>query len=130
MHRLALLAAVLSFTAAAQDFRPRRSHDERPSRQRVERNRLGQHDFPALLATVHQASFSSDKLAVVELAAQHGRFHAHEVGQLVDAFSFSSDKLRALTLLAPTLIDRENGFQLLNHFSFSSDRTRAAALLR
>jgi hypothetical protein len=87
-------------------------------------------DFAALLEAVNAASFSDEKTGVVATAAQSQTFTVSQVGQLIDAMSFSADKLKTLELTRNRLVDRQNGFKLLEHFTFSADKQKAQALLR
>lgn len=87
-------------------------------------------DFAALLSAIDEASFSEDKLGVVATAAQSNVFTVEQVGRLVDAMSFSGDKLKVVELLRGRLVDRQSAFKLLEHFTFSGDKQKAQALLR
>jgi hypothetical protein len=49
---------------------------------------------------------------------------------VIRRLSFSSDKLRALELLAPRMVDRQNAFKIYDAFTFSSDKEKARAILR
>ena len=87
-------------------------------------------DFEALLEAVEAASFSEEKTGVVETAAQGHVFTVAQVGRLVDAMSFSADKLRVVELTRGRLVDRQNAFKLLERFTFSADKQKAQALLK
>ena len=87
-------------------------------------------EFSALLEAVNEASFSDEKTGVIATAAKGYQFSCEQVGQLIDAMSFSADKLKALDLTRKRLVDRQNGFKLLEHFTFSADKQKAQALLK
>ncbi|MBT3223052.1 MAG: DUF4476 domain-containing protein [Proteobacteria bacterium] len=82
-------------------------------------------DFSSLVNTVRGRSFGDDKLSVIRTSAAHNHFSVNQVGQLVDQFSFGDDKVNAVQILAPKVIDPQNAFQLGNKFSFSDDRDQA-----
>ncbi len=87
-------------------------------------------DFDALLGAIDNESFSSEKLSVLSTAAPSAWFTIDQVGRLVDAFAHSSDKVEAVRLTRPHIIDRPNGFKLYEHFTFSSDKDAVKALLK
>lgn len=85
--------------------------------------------FGALFERVNRASFSTDKLSQIELASRSSGFRADQIKRLLGALAFSQDKMRALGLLAPRLVDPQNGGLILEAFPFSSDRERAVQIL-
>lgn len=86
--------------------------------------------FNALLNSVKQASFSSDKINVVKAAAAGNHFTIAQLGQLVDATTHSSDKVKTVKIIAPKIVDKKNAFQLGAHFTFSSDKEKVLTLFR
>jgi hypothetical protein len=87
-------------------------------------------DFAALLEAVNEASFSEEKTGVIATAAKSFQFSTEQVGKLIDAMSFSADKLKALELTRSRIVDRQNTFKLLSHFTFSGDKEQAQKLLK
>ena len=87
-------------------------------------------EFADLLKAVDAASFSKEKLSVIELAAQSHMFSVEQVGQLVDAMSFPADKIGAVELTRRKLVDSKNSFKLLEHFTFSGDKEKVRKLLK
>ncbi|MBK7862934.1 MAG: DUF4476 domain-containing protein [Archangiaceae bacterium] len=102
----------------------------RPQRQARAPMGMAPDEFAALLAAVNAASFSDEKIGVVETAAANHWFTVDQVGQLIDAMSFSADKLKTLDRCRARLVDRQNAFRLLERFTFSADKQKAQALLR
>jgi hypothetical protein len=86
--------------------------------------------FASLVAAVGKASFSDDKVGVVKQAASSNWFTIDQVGRLVDAVSFSADKLAVVRACRPKVVDPSNSFQLGAHFPFSSDRDAAMAMFK
>jgi hypothetical protein len=91
---------------------------------------MAEGDFTALLEAIEAASFSEEKRGVVATAAKNFQFSTEQVGQLIDAMSFSADKLKTLELTRGRLVDRQNSFKLLSHFTFSNDKEQAQRLLK
>jgi hypothetical protein len=90
---------------------------------------LTEADVNALVAAVNDASFSSDKLAVVQGWAGR-RMTSAQAARVLRAFSFSADQLAALGMLAPGLTDPADKGPILAVFAFSADKAAAEGLLR
>jgi flagellar motility protein MotE (MotC chaperone) len=86
-------------------------------------------DFDALNMQVQNASFSSDKTSVIQLAAQTSTFRADQIKTLIEQIAFNNDQLEALRILAPALEDPSRSFVILEAFSFSSTKKEARDIL-
>lgn len=86
-------------------------------------------DFAQLKNQVNQASFSSEKLSVLQLSAQNTTFTADQIKSLISGISFASDQLEALEILAPKLEDPSRSFTILEAFTFSSSKSEAQEIL-
>jgi Ricin-type beta-trefoil lectin domain/Domain of unknown function (DUF4476) len=100
---------------------PRRSQEPRP---------MNDESFQSFLNAVNAEAFSANKLTVVSQAASGNYFLVRQVDQIVRAMSFSADKLRALELTAPRVLDGGNAFHLYDAFTFSGDKDHAREILR
>ena len=85
--------------------------------------------FALLVGAVQQEAFSGGKLAVLGEAARANVFAADQVRQLVALLTFGSDKLAALRLLAPRIVDPENRFLIYGAFTFDSEKAQARRIL-
>lgn len=85
--------------------------------------------FEALLLRVRAAPFSSDKGAAVQDAARWHWFTAEQIARIVGELAFSSDRTQAIEILAPRLVDPQNGAVILDRLTFSSERDSARATL-
>jgi hypothetical protein len=93
------------------------------------RQAVGEGEFAAIRSTVASASFSSDKLGALQLASRGRFFLVEQAGDLIDLFAHSDDKLKALVMLEPLLVDPNNAFRLLERFDFAGDKERARRIL-
>lgn len=84
--------------------------------------------FAALVALLESSGFESDKLRVVETAAQRNHFTVKQVGQILDTLWFNSDRVTVVKKLADRIVDPENAMLLAKHFDFSSDKQKVAAI--
>ena len=85
--------------------------------------------FQALKSTIKNQSFPDDKLGVLQQVVSRELFTVNQVSQLLNLYTFSSNKIDALQMLARRIIDRENDFLLMNAFVHSSDKEEARRIL-
>lgn len=75
---------------------------------------------------VTRESFSKDQLMVLSSATASRYFSVEQSQQLLRIFSFSSDRLKALEMMAPRMVDlRERGYVLYESFDSRSDKEKA-----
>lgn len=86
--------------------------------------------FDILYNKVKKASFNSGKLDLIEVASLGGYFSCSQCAKIVSTFSFSDDKMKALTLMAPHITDPQNAADIYSQFTFGSDRDKAAEIVR
>lgn len=82
----------------------------------------------ALLRAIEVEAFSTSKLAVLQAAAGDHRFTIAQLRRIVEAFTFSSDRIKAVELVAPRVLDRQNAFELSSAFGFDSERQQVRAI--
>jgi len=91
---------------------------------------IGGEELRALRRAIDEQGFSENKRTVLEQAARTHLFRVAQVKELLGLFAFSEDKLHALKLLAPRMVDGPNSFALYDAFSFSGDQEKAREILR
>lgn len=85
--------------------------------------------FEALIQRIQNASFSSDRVAVVTDAAPYAWFSAAQIARIIGQMSFSSERTQVVDVLAPRLVDRQNGGVIIDSLTFSSERDHAREVL-
>lgn len=88
---------------------------------------------PALVALVNavtSATFGDDQVDVLRTAAAHNSFTCAQVVRLVAPIAHSSDKVEAITALAPKVLDPENAHVIEGALTFSSDKEAVRKLFR
>lgn len=86
-------------------------------------------DFRDLLRALKAESFGEGKLRVLDAAAHRAWFATDQVIELLGQFDFGADKLKALEILAPRLIDPANAFRIYQAFEFDADKQKAKHIL-
>lgn len=85
-------------------------------------------DFQRIRDAVNAESFSDDKVAAVAGSVRGARLTAAEARAILDLFSFSADKIGALTHLRGVVTDAQNWQVIVDGFTYSSDRDEARRL--
>lgn len=83
----------------------------------------------SLVVAIRNEPFAEDQLDVLAQAAPTQYFLVNQVQQLLRVFTFSKDRLKAMRLLRPRLLDMENGFKLYESFEFSNDKEELKRIL-
>lgn len=88
---------------------------------------------PATFATLHRSvagqSFGSDKLVILRSALRENFVAVEQARALMGEFMVSRDRLDALRLLWPRVVDRENGYRFYEDFVFASEKNAVQAIL-
>ena len=73
--------------------------------------------------------FGRERLDVLQAAAGSRWFTVAQVKGLVESFEFSRERLQAVRILEPRIVDPENTSQLHAAFASASDRAELRRLL-
>ena len=84
--------------------------------------------FDDLLQAMQAESFAAGKLNVLQSAARDNHFVIDQLKRIVQSLTFPSDKMRAMEIVAPRVLDRNNAFTLYSVFDFDMERQQARAI--
>lgn len=85
--------------------------------------------FRELYQRVKDKPFKDGRLDVIRDAARQSDFTCDEIIQLMKLFSFDDDQLEVLSILEPTIIDRQNVDRIINSMTFISGEEKARNIL-
>lgn len=85
-------------------------------------------DFTMMCEVVDDASFTDKKIGVIKVACISSYFTSQQCAQLLSMFSFEDDKLKALKVLRPRMLDIDAKL-ILKQFSFSATQDKAKEIL-
>lgn len=85
--------------------------------------------FRELYQRVKDKPFKDGRLNVIRDAARQSDFTCDEIIQLMKLFSFDDDQLEVLSILEPTIIDRQNVDRIINSMTFISGEEKARNIL-
>ena len=84
--------------------------------------------FDALLRAMQAEAFARSQLGVLEAAARDNLFEIEQLRRLLAGFSFPSDRVRAVEIVAPRIVDRGNAFLLQSALEFESEKSQVRAI--
>lgn len=81
--------------------------------------------FQELYQKVKDKPFKDERLKILREAARQSDFTCDEIVQLMKIFNFDDERLEALVILEPTIIDRENTDRIVDSMTFISGEEKA-----
>ena len=85
--------------------------------------------FDQLLDELEEESFSDDKLDILKTAARTNYFTVDQLCQVMDKFDMDDDKVKAVRIVYPHVIDRENSHKLLSKVTFSDAKRKIRQII-
>ena len=85
--------------------------------------------FANFVLLLEDKAFADDKLLFLKQVIAKNYLTTHQLGKIVDQFTFSDDKLKAVKIALPRLTDSENIFMLRDKFSLDSDKEKFMKLI-
>ena len=85
--------------------------------------------FQELYQKVKDKPFKDERLKILREAARQSDFTCDEIVQLMKIFNFDDERLEALAILEPTIIDRENTNRIVDSITFISGEEKAKNIL-
>ena len=85
--------------------------------------------FSMMYKIVKDASFDKNKIGIIRVACIASNFSSKQCARLLALLSFDDNKIDALEIMKPNLVELDNYNKILNQFSFSSSREKAAKIL-
>ena len=118
--------------AAAPDKKPKEKIEYRDKKQMSKRHphAMRDKDFKMMVGIVEDASFDNKKIDVIRVACIGSYFSSRQCAQLLSLLSFDNNKMKALEVIAPRLVDMENADKIIKEFSFSSSKDKAVSILK
>ena len=120
--------------AAAPDKKPKEKieyRDKKPMNKRYRHPRaMRDKDFEMMAGIVKNTSFDDKKIDVIRVACIGSYFSSRQCAQLLSLLSFDNNKMKALEVIAPRLVDMENADKIIKEFSFSSSKEKAVSILK
>ncbi len=86
-------------------------------------------DFKRMLESIKHEPFGDNKLAIVRTITQSSFFTVSQTIEVIKLLNMSDEKLSALEMMYPKVLDRANGYLIINEFTFNSDKEKAGRII-
>jgi hypothetical protein len=86
--------------------------------------------FTVLLSQVSAEHFDDTKLTRIKDALEMNRVSVGQVKQLMQQFTFDTDRMKLAKAAYPRTVDKRNYFMVMDDFKFSSSRDELASWIR
>ena len=120
-------------SAVEPDKRPKQQFEHRDrgpmGRKHMHPHAMRDKDFSLVLDVVKKASFDDRKIDVMRVACIGSYFSSEQCARLLSLLSFDDNKVKALEVIAPRLVESDNAEDILKKFSFSSSKDKAVGIL-
>ena len=130
---IALIALMMiPVQAAAQVRKPKaqmEKRDKREKRNPVMLRAMRDNDFSMVYRVVKNTSFDKNKIDIIRVACIGSNFSSNQCAKLLSLLSFDDNKLEALEVMAPKVVDDRDYNKIMKQFSFKSSREKAAKIL-
>ncbi len=111
-------------------YKPRQREIHRPTRyiQAKPYEEISDYELMEIIDRLGDGRSTSDALRILRIYSKNKRFSCSQVRKIFDQFIFSSDKVKALRVLAPRIVDNENDEILVAEFT-EPERSQAMRIL-
>jgi hypothetical protein len=90
---------------------------------------INETEFSSLLASIKNESFQENQLSIVQISSRYNYYTVNQVVRVIELFTFSEGKLKALEYMYPNVVDRYNSHQIIKAFTYSSDKVKAQEII-
>lgn len=92
-------------------------------------NPMSTFDFAVLIEDLDEEPFSDNKLSLIRIAASSHFFLVEQVENILEYFVFEDDRIEAVRILYPQILDDENSYRLFDKFVFSNSKEELTIIL-
>ncbi|MCD6417796.1 DUF4476 domain-containing protein [bacterium] len=87
-------------------------------------NPMSAEAFANFLLLLENEPFADDRLLLLKQVLAKNYLTTYQLASIIDKFAFSDDKLKAVKIALPRLVDPENAFILRDKFEFDQDKQK------
>lgn len=90
---------------------------------------MNEFSFQQLKESLKKESLSSNRIFLLEGAAAENRFTVHQLIEVLDLLTFSEERIRAVEIIYPWIIDKNNSLLIFNAMKFSSEKEEVKKII-
>ena len=91
---------------------------------------LDKKKFDEMLKMIEHEHFGEGKNAILSMVVGENGLSTEQIRRILASYSFDENKLEALKMCYPSVVDPENYYTLASVFTFASSKKKMAAFLR
>ena len=115
----------------AQERRPKAQIEKREKKEQRNRERaMRDKDFSMMYKIVKKYSFDDKKIDIIRVASIGSFFSSRQCAELLSLISFNDNRLEALEVMAPRIVDDKDFDRIMKQFSLSNKDKVARILSR
>ena len=104
----------------AQERRPKAQIEKREKKEQRNRERaMRDKDFSMMYKIVKKYSFDDKKIDIIRVASIGSYFSSRQCAELLSLISFNDNRLEALEVMAPRIVDDKDFDRIMKQFSLS-----------
>ena len=90
---------------------------------------ISNEDFEKLSSYVESVNMDDDRGTLIKVAVMGNSFTSEQCAKLLSFFSFDSNRVEALKVLRPYVVELKNSKAIIDKFTFSSNKDEAMKIL-
>ncbi|MBR5475227.1 MAG: DUF4476 domain-containing protein [Bacteroidaceae bacterium] len=90
---------------------------------------ISNEDFEKLSSYVESVNMDDDRGTLIKVAVMGNNFTSEQCAKLLSFFSFDSNRVEALKVLRPYVVELKNSKAIIDKFTFSSNKDEAMKIL-
>lgn len=90
---------------------------------------MNEASFQHLKESLKKESLSSNRIFLLESAAAENRFTVHQLIEILDLHTFSKERIRAVEIIYPWIIDKNNSLLIFGAMKFSSEKEEVKKII-
>ena len=91
---------------------------------------MSMEDCAVLVNDLEEEPFSDNQLSMLRIAASSAFFLVEQVAMILECFAFEDDRVEAVRILYPRILDDDNAYRLFDKFVFSRSKSEVAKILQ
>lgn len=99
------------------------------ARMQTQRLVISNEDFEKLSSYVESVNMDDDRGTLIKVAVMGNNFTSEQCAKLLSFFSFDSNRVEALKVLRPYVVELKNSKAIVDKFTFSSNKDEAMKIL-
>lgn len=117
---MAIVMVSLPQESQAQERRPKAQIEKREKKEQRNRERaMRDKDFSMMYKIVKKYSFDDKKIDIIRVASIGSYFSSRQCAELLSLISFNDNRLEALEVMAPRIVDDKDFDRIMKQFSLS-----------